>query len=234
MKNLVKIAAVAAAAATLSATARAEDSPRVISVTGTGLVEAVPDMATIQLGVTQENREAGAAMQAVSQSVAAMMERLEGFGIAPRDIQTRRLTLNPVWSNDPSPKDNRQRITGFAASNNISVRVRDLDSLGTILDAVIDAGANDFNGLQFSVQEPEGLIEQARRAAVADAIAKATQLATAAGVGLGAVQSMSEQDYGRPQPMMMMEAASRGGGVPVAAGEVTLSVSVSMVFAIDG
>lgn len=239
MKKLFPIAVLAAALATVQTAAQSApertEEPRRISVSGEGRVEAVPDMATIVLGVTQEAREAGAAMRATSQAAAKVHERLAGFGIQPRDIQTQRLTLNPIWSNQsPSASSpERARITGFAASNAISVRVRDLDNLGAVLDAVIDAGANDFNGLTFSVQDPDTLIEEARANAVADAIARAGQLAAAAGVALGPVQSITEQGMGRPQPMMMMEmAASRGGDVPVAGGEVTLTVSVAMVFAI--
>ena len=113
------------------------------------------------------------------------------------------------------------------------VRIRDFTLLGGILDQVITDGANDLNGLQFGIQEPDPLVDAARQAAVADGIAKAQLLAGAAGVTLGPVQSISEQG-GRPQPMMMEMAAARSSAdVPVAAGEVSLRAQVSMVFAIS-
>ena len=227
MKKLLLIAALSA---TLSGMAFAEQSERQIFVTGEGRVDTAPDMATISLGVTQEAAEAGAAMRATSQKTAQILDRLSGFGIAPRDIQTQRLTLNPVWSS--AQGEDRVWISGFTASNMVLVRIRDLEALGTVLDAVIESGANDFNGLSFSVQEPDALVIEARRKAVADGAARAAQLAEAAGITLGSVVSITEQSYGPPQPMMLEMTAARMDSVPVASGEVSLSVSVSMVFAI--
>ena len=211
--------------------AAAEPRQRLISVTGEGRVEAAPDMATIRLGVTKEAKEAGVAMAAVNDAVSAILARLTGMGIDPRDIQTQRLTLNPLWSGSSSSGAPRNTITGFSASNIVMVRVRDLDGLGPVLDAVIAGGANEFNGLRFGVEEPEPLVKQARRAAVADAMARAGVLAEAAGLELGPVQSITEHG-GRPEPVMMDMAAARGTGAAVAPGELTVSASVAMVFAI--
>ncbi|MCB1313635.1 MAG: SIMPL domain-containing protein [Sedimentitalea sp.] len=205
--------------------------PRQITVTGEGRVEAAPDMATISLGVTHENEQAKLAMEATSDAVARILERIAAMGVAPRDMQTRALSLSPVWSERTASDGNRARITGFVASNTVMVRVRDLASLGRILDAVIEDGANDFNGLQFDVQNPEPLMDEARRAAVADAMARAALLAEAAGVTLGPVQSISEQGGMRPMGAMM-DMAMRESGVPIAAGEVSVEAMVSMVFAI--
>jgi uncharacterized protein len=217
------------AAAELRADAAA---PRQISVTGQAHVDAPPDMATITLGVTNEAKEAAAAMDATSDSVRAILDRLQALGLEPRDLQTRRLSLNPVWSNRSGSTGAAPRIAGFVASNTVLVRVRDLDRLGAILDAVIDEGANDFNGLSFSLQDPEPLRDQARTLAVEDGIKRAAQLAQAAGVLLGPVLSISEHGNGRPAPMMM-EMSARAADVPVAAGEVSASASVAMVFAIE-
>jgi uncharacterized protein YggE len=203
---------------------------RQISVTGEGQVDVAPDMATITLGVTNQAKEAGDAMAATSAAVAQMLTRLDDLGIAARDRQTRSLSLNPIWSNRASSVSGPAKITGFVASNAVLVRVRDLDNLGRIMDAVIAGGANDFNGLQFSVQKPDPLMDDARKLAVTDAIAKARLLATAAGVTLGPVLTMSEQGGGRPVQMDM--AAARSGGTPIAAGEVSVHASVSMVFGI--
>lgn len=221
-----------AALAALATAASAEDTRRTISVTGEGSVEAAPDMATIRLGVTNQDTEARAAMDATSDAVAAILARLDELGLERRDMQTQRLTLNPVWSQRPDGEGRRvNEITGFSASNIVMVRVRALEDLGRILDAVIADGANEFNGLRFDVQQPGPLVEKARRAAVRDATVKAQTLAEAAGVPLGPVLSISEHG-GRPQPVMMEMAAARGADMPVASGEVSVQAQVSMVFAI--
>jgi uncharacterized protein YggE len=212
------------------AASAAEDTARTITVAAEGRVEAAPDMAVISLGVVNEAATAGKAMSATSAAAARVLDRLAGFAIDPRDIQTSQLTLNPVWTSDAD--GGRSKITGFSATNALTVRVRDLDRLGEIMDAVIEDGANDFNGLSFAVAEPAPLIDAARARAVAEARSIAAQLAAGAGVGLGPVQSISEQGGGMPRPQMMEAFAARSA-VPVAAGEVTLSVTVSMVFAID-
>ncbi len=233
MKRNRGVAAWAAAMAmALAGAVQAEPAPRQITVTGEGRIEAVPDMATITLGVTNEAAEARAAMDATSAAVAQVLDRLAALGLEPRDIQTRRFSLSPVWSNRGYSEGERARITGFVASNMVMARVRDIGSLAPVLDAVIAEGANDFNGLQFGVQDRKPMLEAARNAAVADGIKKARQLAQAAGVTLGPVMSIAEQGGGNPRPMMMEMAAARDASVPVAAGEITVTASVSMVFAI--
>lgn len=208
----------------------AEEPARRIAVTGEGQVEAAPDMAVITLGVRQEDREAQAAMQATSAAVAAMLERLAELGIAPRDLQTRELSLSPVWSERSGSGAERRQITGFVAANTVVVRVRDLAALGGILDAVLAEGANDFGGLRFDLQDPAPLAEEARRRAVADAMARAALLAEAAGVELGPVLSIDE--HGGVMPKAEMAMLMSAAGAPVAAGEVSVTANVSMVFAI--
>lgn len=213
----------------LASAVSGEPAHRQITVTGTGQIAAVPDMATITLGVTNEADAAGDAMAATSEAVATILARLESMGIATRDVQTQRFSIHPVWSNRVRNSDGRSQITGFQASNMVLVRIRDLDRLGDILDAVIADGANNFNGLQFWVQNPDPLIDKARQAAVADAMARAELLTSAAGVSLGPVLSIAEHG-GRTQPMAMD--AMRVSSAPIAAGEVTLNASVTMVFQI--
>lgn len=211
--------------------ARADETPGQITVTGTGVVETVPDMAVITLGVTQEAKEARAALTATSEAVGRVLDRLAKLGVETRDMQTSDLSLSPVWSNR-GPSDQSPQITGFQASNRVTVRVRDLNRLGEILDTVVSDGANTFNGLEFSVKEPKPLRDQARAKAVADAQDKARQLAEAAGVALGRIVSISEQSFdAQPRPMMRM-AAAEAMDVPVAGGEIGLSGTVTMIFEI--
>ena len=212
-------------------TVLAGDIARQITVTGTGSVATVPDMATINLGVTHQAKEAGAAMAATSGATAKMLQRLADLGIAPRDMQTSNLSLNPVWSDRSSSTSGGSVISGFVASNSVLVRVHDLAGLGRIMDEVIGEGTNDFNGLRFSVEKPAPLMDIARQKAVADAIARAQLFATAAGVTLGPVQSISEQGGGRP--MVMEMSAARANNAPIAAGEVSVNATVLMVFSIS-
>ncbi|MDA7966691.1 SIMPL domain-containing protein [Ruegeria sp.] len=229
MKTLAFLAAMMAAVATMPA--HAEE--RRITVSGTGTALAVPDMATLTLGVTNQDKEASNAMQATSDAVAQILTRLDEMGLESRDVQTRDLSLSPVWSNSGISSGSQREITGFVASNRVFIRVRDLNNLGQIMDAVIRDGANDFGGLSFSVQEPKPLEDKARADAVADARDKAEQLAQAAGVTLGQVVSISDQAGGIRPVAQMSRLAQAESGVPVAGGEVSVAVNVSMVFEIE-
>jgi len=210
---------------------QATDHPRQISVSGEGRVEAAPDMAMITLGVSERAETAAEAMRATSAAVALILTRLEAAGLAARDVQTRAITLYPIHNNKRS-NDTPPEIIGFEASNTLNVRVRDLALLGPVLDGVLEDGANTFGGLRFSVQDPAPLMQEARRRAVADGMARAKLLAEGAGVVLGPVQTIT--DVGRTRgPQMMEMTAARADSVPIAAGELSLSATVSMVFVIE-
>ncbi len=212
--------------------ALAGDSPRTISVSGSASVEAAPDMATITLGVTRQAQTAGEALAAVREISAAIFARLEGAGIAPRDMQTSNLDLRPLYSDRSSAANQPPGIVGYQASNMVTVRVLQLDDLGNILDQVARDGANTFNGLQFGIVDADPLADQARAAAVRDAMARAALLAQAAGVTLGPVLSISDQSGAAPMPVADMAFARAAESMPVAGGELSIRASVSMVFAI--
>lgn len=214
---------------TSTALATAQETERTIYVTGTGNVQAAPDMAVISLAITHQSREAKDAMDDVSDDMATMLDRLASLGIETRDIQTDRFSLRPVWDQRSNIGQQTRKIVGFVASNGVSVRVRDLPALGGILDAVIADGANDFSGLRFTLQDPKPQRDAARAAAVADAIDRATQLANAAGVTLGPIRKITEQG-GQGAPVMMEMASLRRSDVPIAAGEVGVTASVAIEF----
>ncbi len=229
MKILVFLSALLFAA--MASGADAEE--RRITVSATGTAEAAPDMAVITVGVTNQDRQASVAMRATSDAVGKILARLADMGTDPRDVQTRDLSLSPVWSGRNASSGPAPQITGFVASNRVVLRVRNLDELGQVMDAVIQDGANDFGGLSFSVQDPAPLEVSARENAVTAAMAKATQLAQAAGVTLGPVLTISDQGGGaRPMPQMREMSLSDAGGVPVAGGEISVAVTVLMEFAI--
>lgn len=205
--------------------------PRQITVTGESTLNVAPELATITLGVTEEAEEAALAMQAVSDAMNAVIAELKAAGIAAADLQTRQISMHPVWSQDRSyDSGGTRKITGFQASNTLMLRVRDLDRLGPVMDAVLAAGANNFQGLSFGVEDPEAVADRIRGEAVKDAVRKAAQLAEAAGMELGPVRSISEHGGGGgPRPMMAMEMA-RNDAMPVEAGELSFSHNVSVVF----
>ena len=221
MKSVVMCAAFVMALATASL---AQEAPRTLSVVGEGQAEAAPDMAVISLGVTHTDASAKAAMDRVSADASALLTTLSGMGVEPRDVQTDQLSISPLWNNDDGARD----ITGFVARNSVSVRVRNIAGLGAVLDAALTAGSNDFNGLRFQLQDSAEAEAEARAAAVRDAIARATQLAEAAGVTLGPIQTITEQGDSGMRPEMF--ATARASDMPIAPGELSLSARVAVTF----
>lgn len=205
------------------------DTPATITVIGRGAVEAVPDMAVLSLGVTTSAVTAAEAMAANSAALKAVIDRLTQAGFAERDVQTSNLSLNPNWEGqgqDGAPL----RIASYTASNQVMIRVRDLATLGTVLDAVVTDGANTMNGLSFGLSEPRPAEDAALRAAVEDARAKAELMASAAGVQLGRILSVSEQGgYAPPMPMFRAD-AMMAEAVPIAPGEISTQASVTIVW----
>jgi uncharacterized protein len=195
-----------------------------MTVTGQASVMTTPDIATVTLGVTSQMSSAGQAMAANKAALTAVLSQLTAAGIAPSDLQTSQLQLNPMWRNDQN--DAASVISGYVASNMVRVLVRDLDKMGTVLDAAVATGANTLNGLEFALSDPRPAQDAARTATVQDAMARAKVLAKAAGVTLGPVVTISENaDFGMP---MMKSMASEA--TPIAAGEIAVTASVIMVF----
>jgi len=214
----------------LPISAWAQESQRQIVVSATGSADATPDMATVTVGVSREASTAAEAMQAMAEAAQAVLVEVTNSGIAERDVQTTSVNLNPVWE----PTNTRPpQIRGYAASTRVSIRVRDLERLGALLDTVVGSGANELNGLNFGIADTAPLERAARADAVARAVEKAETLASAAGVALGPIQTISEGGaVSAPAPMMrgaMMEAAA----VPIASGELTIRVTVTATFAIS-
>ncbi len=204
-----------------------------LTVVGEGRVDSIPDMATIRLGVSADGKTAAQALDQTSEATAQILAYLAEAGIDPRDIQTRDLSLSPLWENRSSSSNQPPRIGGYQASNTVLVRVRDLQKLGAILDNSVESGANTFNGLTFGLQDPDPVQDAARRAAVSEAMRKAALYAEAAGLTLGRVISLTEGGAGVPEPAMMRMAVM-SEAVPIAQGEVSTQAQVTMVFAISG
>jgi len=161
MKNILL-----ALALLVAGPASAED-PATMTLTGFGEVAATPDMAMLSLGVVTQGQTAAGALGENSRHLARVFDRLEAEGIAAEDMQTTRFSIDPIWSQRDLDSREPPRIDGYTVTNSLSVTLRDLGRIGTVLDTVTQAGANDFGGLQFGLQDPALLQEAARRAAVA-------------------------------------------------------------------
>ena len=199
-----------------------------ITVTGEATVEVTPDMATISLGVTTTGANAVEAMAANSKALQTVIDRLKASGVEARDLQTANLSLYPNWASG-GESYSAQSIADYTASNMLNVRVRALDTLGSVLDASITDGANTLNGITFELAVPGPALDQARVAAVADARARATVLVGAAGTKLGKIISVTENvGYSTPSPMFRSEGAD--DKVAVAAGQIGMMSSVMVTF----
>ena len=232
--------AFALAIALLPVPALASDAekPGVVAVTGEGSAYLVPDMAVVTLTVMRQEVTARAALDANNVAMKQVLDAMKADGIAERDLQTTGFSINPQYfypKNDGTTPV-QPEITGYSVSNSLTVRIRDLAKLGTILDKSVTLGVNQGGQILFTNDDPSEAISKARAEAVKDAVAKATTLVDAAGVTLGRISQISElQNTPRPVPMMRAEMAraSDAAAVPVAAGENQYRVNVNVTFEIN-
>jgi len=222
--------ALAVAAATwLAAPAMAQVPPPAISVTGEATVSVPPDQAQIDGGVTSDAKTAREASDANNAAMGKVLLALKGAGIDEKDYQTSRLSLQPQYApnrSGPSP------VVGYRASNRVTVKLRDVAKVANIIDVLVGAGANELGGINFMVSQASKLLDDAREKAIADARRKAEIYAKAAGVTLGEPLNISEEGGSGPPVFRSKMAAPMAAGAPVAQGEETLSVSVSVSWAI--
>lgn len=205
-----------------------------ISIEGRGEVRAAPDMATVNSGVTTQGATAREALDANTAAMNELIAALKDAGIEARDIQTSGFSVNPnyVYSDarDELGYSLPPRINGYQVSNSVTVQVRDLADLGSILDTSVTVGANTVNGVSFSVADPSDLLNQARRLAFADARTKAELYVDAARARLGDLESITErQDFSAsPYPMYARADMAAAAPVPVEAGELSFAITVNV------
>ena len=228
MTRRARLAAAVAAGTLLTAPALAQSMPpAIISVTGEATVSAAPDLAQIDGGVTTEAKTAREASDANNAAMGKVLLALKGAGIEEKDFQTSRLSLQPQSApNRTGPS----AIVGYRASNRVTIRLRDVTKLANVIDTMVNAGANDIGGINFTVSEPSKRLDEAREQAVADARRKAEIYAKATGVTLGAPLSISEA--GVPGPIPYRKMAVGMAATPVAQGEETLQITVSVSWTI--
>jgi uncharacterized protein YggE len=206
------------------------DFPPAISVSGEASVSAPPDLAQIDAGVASDAKTAREAAEANNVAMAKVLQALKTAGIADKDVQTARLSLQPQYAPN---RPGQTTVTGYRASNRVTIKVRDVSKVASMIDTVVGAGANDVGNIYFTVAEPSKLLDEAREKAVADARRKAEIYARAAGVTLGQALSISED--GTPAPVFRaktLAAPMAATATPVAQGEETLSITVTVTWAI--
>lgn len=213
-----------------------KDLPPSISVTGEGHSYAKPDQAQLSMGVVSEAKTAAIALKTNSEKMSNLIKTLTGKGIAEKDILTSNFSVNPQYRYDNVNNQQRQTLVGYQVSNEVQVKIRNLPALGDLLDAVVTAGANNVNGISFSLADPAPVLDQARQKAMADAKRKADLYATAAGVKAGRVLYVTESSgtIYPPRPMMMgARMAAAEASVPIAAGEQESTATITVVYAIE-
>lgn len=229
----------AAAAALLLAAALLPFSPalaeekamdRTITVSATGYVSAAPDQATISTGVTTDGKTAREAMTKNSEAMKKVIAELKAQAIEAKDIQTTQFNVEPIHV---YPKEGQPPVvSGYRVTNMVGVRVRDLDKLGAVLDQLVTSGANQMHGISFEVSKAETLKDDARKAAIENALRRAKLLATAAGADVGDVMQIAEDvnEHG-PRPVMFARAkAMAAEAAPVERGEQQLESRVTVTW----
>jgi uncharacterized protein YggE len=221
--------AIALAGGLLATPSLAQVTPvATISVTGEGQVSAPPDLAQIDAGVSTEAKTAREASEANNAAMGRVLLALKGAGIEERDFQTSRLSLQPQYAPNRSGPN---AVVGYRAANRVTIKLRDVSKVAGTIDILVGAGANELGGINFMVTAASKLLDDAREQAMADARRKAEIYARAAGVTLGSPVSISEEGSPGPAPLRRM-AAGIAASAPVAQGEETLHVTVSVSWAI--
>ncbi|HTI67522.1 MAG TPA: SIMPL domain-containing protein [Caulobacteraceae bacterium] len=202
-----------------------------LNLSAYGETRVAPDQATITLGVSTQGATAAEAMAANRTRMNAAIAALKAQAIAERDIQTSGLNLNPQYVYE---QNKPQRLTGYQASNDVTITVRDLARLGPTVDAVVAAGANQINGISFGLANPRAAEDQARRAAVQALAAKAALYADATGMRLARLVNLSEGGGYTPQPprpvFRMAAQAADSAPTPVQPGELSVRIDVTGMY----
>lgn len=231
---VVAIAVLALVVSACAPAAGGQAAQRSLSVAGAGTAYLVPDIAYIYLGVHTELPSASEAVTANNAQTQQMIEALTGFGIDAKDIRTTNFSIYPF--------DKYDTLTGtptgekyYSVDNTVYLTVRDLDKLGDLLDTVVSAGANTVNSIQFDVADKDAALKTAREDAMKNAAKQAQELAEAAGLQLGEIQTISFIDS---QPYPVFEGRGGGGGdgaaasVPIQPGQLTFVVTVNVTYEI--
>jgi uncharacterized protein len=238
MKHL-SLAALAIVAASLPAAAVAQQTPAVtqtiagtrLDISATGEVTRVPDIAIISAGVVSRSTTATGALQDSADRMQRVLAALKRAGVEDRDIQTSSVNLNAEYR---YPENQPPQLTGYTATNSVTIRFRDIRNSGKILDALVSQGANQINGPNLTIDKPEAALDEARAKAVVIGRARAELYARALGMRVVRVVSVNESGgYAVPPPApppMVMQAAESRAFTRIEPGEQKLQVNLAMTF----
>jgi len=247
MKTLARAAMIGALFATTAMAAHAQTPPPVpaaeamfqattLNLSAYGEVRTAPDMATISLGVMTEAKTAVEAMRQNATRMTEVVASLRRSGVAEKDIQTSNLNLSAQYHYE---ENKPPQLTGYQASNTVTIRVLDLNKIGAALDAVVSVGANQINGISFGLKDPQAAENAARQKAVQALTAKASLYAGATGHRVGRLVTLSEGGgYSVPPPMPMAMMA-RGGfakdeaSTPVSGGEIVVRIDINGLYELN-
>jgi len=224
------LGSLAMTAAAQTPTAPAASDGTLLSVSAQAEASRVPDVASLSTGVVTQAADANGALAANATQMNKVMAAIKAAGIAEKDIQTSGISVSPQYryaENQPPT------ITGYQASNTVSIKVREIDKLGEVLDALVASGANQVNGPSFEIDQPEAVYDEARRAALEKAQQRAQMYAKSLGMKVRRIVSISEGGgFQPPRPMMMAAAKAydRAESSPVSPGETTLTANLDVVF----
>ncbi|MFW5714115.1 MAG: SIMPL domain-containing protein [Brevefilum sp.] len=220
------------AACTPSAAPSGTENIRSMNVSGTGRVTIVPDLATINIGVRTEADEVAEALEGNTAQANAIADVLQEMGVAEEDIQTSNFNVYPSERYDPMTGQVEGRY--FVVENTVNVKVRDLSQLGGVLSAVVEAGANNIYGINFSVEDREAATAEARQLAIEDAQAKAQAIADEAGVELGDVINISVSSSNAPLTYFDAKGGAYAeAAVPIAAGTLAITMQADLTYEIQ-
>ena len=220
----IRTLALLIAVAGLRAPAQAQDLPKpVVTVTGEASVSVTPDLAQVRVGVTSQAPTARETSEANNAVMTRVIAAIKDFGITDKDFQTSRLSLVPIQ--EPPRGSELARISAFRASNQLTVKVQPIEKVSELIDRLVAAGANEITGIELRVSSPSQVLDAARADAIANARHKAEIYARAAGIRLGRPISINEGE-GAGGPVFTRQAAD----LPIAPGERTLRVSVTVAF----
>src|SRR6266536_5054416 len=201
-----------------------------VVVTGEGSISVAPDVVQIRSGVSTRGKTVREAAETNSKTMAAILTALTESGIPQKDVRTAQLSIQPVYAAQEPGKE--QKLVGYSVANHVSAKIKHVEKLGDVLDRLIAAGATEVWNVEFLVSEPSKALDQAREAAIADARRKAEVYAHASGIQLGRVEWISEDSgFAPPVPTRAQGAsAAMAAPVPIASGEDTLRVRVTVGF----
>jgi len=224
-----------AAAQQVSMTPAIQAGNALLTVSAEGRTSRKPDLAVFTAGVASAGKTAGEAMSANSAEMAKVIAALKRAGIAERDIQTSNLSLNPVYADRSRPADplanQPPQIIGYQANNTVTVKQRNLAQFSKVIDTLVTAGANQVNGPNFQIDQADAALDEARIEAVKKARTRADLYAQATGMKVVRMVSISESGGSSPpMPMYRMAVAEAASAPPVAPGEVSLEMNVTVQF----